>query len=388
MKRAILFVLGIVFFSFSLFAVDVSLVKTDYARGENVVVSVDACVGASTLKITNPAVPADLVYVDQGNDVWQSSYNTNSNAFKGKYTVYVACADGTKSQTQFCVESPGCLGVVPVNDGGNNNPNNGGNDGPAQAGSSSGGSGGGSPRGRCNPQWQCDTYWSQCNADMTQSRNCVDTSRCAPPKLENRSCAPCQESWACSSWNTCEGGMESRSCYDDKDCGTATYKPVEERPCGVDIGGYEPDRYTSQVPPPSQAAPSRVQYSAVQKINTPVPTTTFWDEWGFLILALIALLLLVGLILFLLHLRHSKHPTYNSDELKVWMLKEREAGSTDGEIRQILMEQTGWTKEDVDLAFEELAKGQNSSAHENSSRDAVLGSTGPVVPSEKDSEKK
>ncbi len=350
MRRLILAIFIFAFFSFSVAAVDVSLSATELARGQVLVSTVTSCANIATLQLKNP--DGQLVYVDQGNADWESRYNTNSNGARGKYSLKVLCQDTTSTEKFFCVEAPGCTDVA-IN---NVPPPPPADDGNANAGSPSGNSGGGGRR--CNPKWQCDNYWTQCDVTLQQSRNCFDTTKCAPQKLENRTCAPCQESWACSAWSPCEGGMEGRTCLDDKDCGTATYKPVEERPCGADIGGYEPDRYTSQVPPPSAAAPSRLQYPAVQKVVAPVASVSFWDEWGFLILALLALLLLVGIILYLLHMKNNKHAAYNSDELKIWMLKEKEAGSSEGDIRQILMEQTGWTKEDVDLAFEELAKSQ------------------------------
>ena len=348
MKRILSFVCLFFLFVASALAVDVAVQHDNFGRGDVVIAQVLHCAGASTLKISNPASPPDLVYVDAGNGDWESHYNTNSNAFKGKYTISVKCQDSTKSTAPFCVDSPLCLG--PVIEGDVDVPS----DDSADDSSNSGSGGGGGGVRNCFPKYQCDNYWSVCSSNLVQTKNCVDTSptKCGGSKPQTRACTPCRESWACSGWGECVSGSEARTCSDDLDCGSAAYKPVESRACGsTDVYGPEPARITGQVPPPSA---NSAKYPAVQKATLPAAEESFWDAWGLVILGIVAVLLLVGLVLFLLHRKKGGHAAYNYNELKEWVVKERAAGSKDADIRTILLEQTGWTKEDVELAFADL----------------------------------
>ena len=49
-----------------------------------------------------------------------------------------------------------------------------------------------------------------------------------------------------------------------------------------------------------------------------------------------------------------KKKKYNMGELKDWMLKERQAGESDRDIRKILAEKTQWTKPEIDKVLTEL----------------------------------
>ena len=57
-----------------------------------------------------------------------------------------------------------------------------------------------------------------------------------------------------------------------------------------------------------------------------------------------------------MHYHHKhKHLVYNFDELTEWIGKERAAGTSDEDIRHILINQTGWTDEEVNNAFSGLS---------------------------------
>ena len=46
----------------------------------------------------------------------------------------------------------------------------------------------------------------------------------------------CYESWTCSDWGDCSGGIQTRTCTDNRGCGTTRNKPTESRTCSV--GGH------------------------------------------------------------------------------------------------------------------------------------------------------
>ncbi len=340
MRQTIIFFLFVLLMAVSALAVDVTLPKTDFAHGEMVVSSI-SCAGDAVLRVQNPE--GQLIYVDQGRDDWESSYHTNSDSSKGKYTIRVSCEDATNSDQFFCVDAPGCIAAI------QNNPppppppvdnrNNG--------GSSSGGGGG---RARCKPQWDCDV-WTFCNSTAQQSRPCKDVNNCEKAKTEVRECIPCRESWACSAWSECNNGLQARNCVDDYDCGTGQYKPTLSKRCDDDyVSGPEPARFSSQLPPPRY---SNTGTRAPAPVASSEPT--FWEEYKVFILAGVALLLVAIIMVVFFLLRRKKQVVYNHDELKDWIKQERAAGTSDADIRQILMQQTGWTKEDVERAFSDLS---------------------------------
>ena len=225
------------------------------------------------------------------------------------------------------------------------------------AGSSSSSSGGGSSKGGsgpgCVPQWDCGN-WGLCNNTNQQSRVCNDVGKqCKKPnvKTEVQACAPCPESWICSAWNDCTNGEQMRSCQDERKCGTVASKPVESKGCNEVVPAYVPPQQTYQ-PPPQQYQPP-VAAPVVQKPQE----VSFWDEYKSWILGIpMGLLFVVILVLSVLHFTNrGQQITYNYDELKDWMKKERTAGTSDDDIRLILAQNTGWTKEEVEKMFASLA---------------------------------
>lgn len=45
--------------------------------------------------------------------------------------------------------------------------------------------------------------------------------------------ACCVEEWTCTSWSTCTGGVQTRTCTDNNACGTTANKPPEQQVCGA-----------------------------------------------------------------------------------------------------------------------------------------------------------
>jgi len=223
-------------------------------------------------------------------------------------------------------------------------------------GSSSGGGGGGGGGG-CIPQWSCGN-WGLCNNTKQQSRTCNDIGKqCVnkKPKIENQSCV-CSESWECSAWSGCVMGKNTRMCTDGRKCGTVASKPVESKGCQEVVPEYvPPPQQTYQPPMQQQYQPLQVTPPVVQK-----PEPTVWEKYKEWIVGLPMLLLFITiLIITVLHFT-KKQPqvTFNYDELKDWIKKERDAGTTDMDIELILAQNTGWTKEEVEKIFSEMAAGQ------------------------------
>ncbi|MFH1682282.1 MAG: hypothetical protein ABIA37_00645 [Candidatus Woesearchaeota archaeon] len=205
-------------------------------------------------------------------------------------------------------------------------------------------SGGGGGR-RCTPEWSCG-YFTICGPELIQKRTCYDRALCESPKEENRTCEPCDESWICTAWSNCIGGTQSRSCYEEHNCETAEEKPDESQSC-VETSTY--------VPPPAYTPPV-VEYTPPPVVAAPVSAwTQFWDKWKTWLVLIPSLLILamVGLLLYL-HFHKPKTEVGNMDELKDWVGQELEMGVSKEDIRKTLHENTGWTDEELDMAFKEL----------------------------------
>ena len=83
----------------------------------------------------------------------------------------------------------------------------------------------------CTPIWQCSS-WSSCSGS-TQTRTCTDSNSCGvstDKPSESQSCT-CTPSWDCSSWTTCSSSSQSRTCTDSNSCGVSTDKPSESQSC-------------------------------------------------------------------------------------------------------------------------------------------------------------
>jgi len=202
----------------------------------------------------------------------------------------------------------------------------------------------------CTSQWKC-TDWSYCNNQLKQERVCSDIKGCQKNKAENRTCAKCDESWQCSAWSSCSYNQQTRKCSDEHSCGTVTKKPEETRSCTEVVPVVQPEQQYYQ--PPTQ------EYQQPQQpvVQQPVEVS-FFDKYMTYLLAIpFVLLFVVILVLAVMHFtKRTPQTTFNYNELKDWMKKERAAGSSDDEIRDILAQNTGWKSEEISRMFTELGK--------------------------------
>jgi len=320
MKKFFLFIIVLFLLSFSLVAaVDVSTSKTDYNGGETVTVTISDCTGTSIVRFKNPG--GDTVDIKSGEGSWSASYNTLSDSADGKYTVSATCTDGA-AQNNFCVDAPGCVSQ------------------PASTGGGTAGKGGGA----CTPDWNCNT-WSFCGPTSTQTRSCFDNNNCLPAKEETQPCQPCLESWICSAWAECSAGAQARACYDEHFCETTNLKPALQKGCNAADPIPPPARISNELPPPYVPKTSVVQQSFFSKL---------WDNYEVYIIGLAAAIVLAALIVLGLYYFKPKQVAYNLNELKQWVRKEKEMGTSDADIRQILKQNTGWNDEEIDAAFNSL----------------------------------
>ena len=324
MKRTLLFMVLFLISVSLVAAVEVSTSKNEYGSGETVAVTISDCQGTSIVKFLNPGGMLADIKSGQGN--WQTSYSTLSDSADGKYSVTASCSNGA-AQDNFCVDAPGCLGSAPAEE------------------NETGGGG----QEECISKWDC-SVWSFCGPDKLQKRSCTDRNHCKSNKQETRPCAACQESWVCSLWSECRAGTQSRACYDEHFCETETYQPALQKGCAVMIPpGPEPDRISFQLPPPftgTTQAPKKESFA------------NLWESYGNVIIGiLIAVVLAVLVILGWYHFKPKK-VAYNINELKEWIRKEKQMGTSDGDVREILKHNTGWTDEEIDIGFESLRKPQ------------------------------
>ncbi len=218
-------------------------------------------------------------------------------------------------------------------------------------------SGGGSKSGSgpgCVPEWSCGS-WGACNNTKQQSRKCNDVGKqCKKPnvKIENQSCV-CQESWQCSAWSSCVSGKNTRKCTDERKCGTVLSKPAESKGCAEKVPEYVPQQQTYQ--PPMKPQEQKKIEPVEQK-----PEPTSWEKYKEWIVGIPMLLLFITLLVIAVLHYTKKQPqvTFNYEELKDWIKKERAAGTTDADIEVILAQNTGWTKEEVEKIFAEMKSGQ------------------------------
>src|SRR3989344_1728727 len=316
MKKLFLFI-AIFVLSFSLVsAVQVSTNKVEYNGGQTVTATITECVGTSLVEFKNPS--GTVVDVKAGKDSWSASYNTLSDSANGKYAVEATCTNGV-AQDNFCVDAPGCI--------------------PAELAATTTTAGGGTT---CTSNWSCNE-WSYCGPTLTQTRSCIDLNNCRAAREESQPCQACQESWVCSVWNACSAGSQTRACYDEHFCETTNSKPAIQKGCTEADPFPAPARISAQLPPPYVPPPAVVQQSFFSKV---------WDNYKYYIIGGAAAIVLAALVLLAILIFMPKKIAYNLNELKQWVRKEKEMGTSDSDIREILKQNTGWTDDEISMAFE------------------------------------
>jgi len=233
----------------------------------------------------------------------------------------------------------------------------------AQDQTPSGGSGG-RRTSSCTPQWECGA-WSYCNLGLKQSRTCVDSKSCKPAYVEQQACTKCEESWICSGWSECVSAEQVRACQDEHKCGTTSLKPSLRKACvATYVPGPEPVYVSPTIPAPTYYPASEPEpvTPLVKPVTKPVEPFSFakvWKEYQVIFLGLaIVIVLIIIVIILIAHFAKPKEKAYNVDELKEWIGKERQMGTSDEQVRRILGQNTGWTEEEIARAFNELNMGR------------------------------
>jgi len=273
-------------------AVNVSTDKTEYSSSELVTANIASCLGTSITKFINP--DGNLVDIKSGEGNWSTTYHTASSPVKGKYTASASCSNGL-SQTNFCVNAPGCL----------------------------------IEEEQCSPDWDC-LEWSACGVDKLERRTCIDKNDCELDREESQACtAVCQESWSCSDWSDCSAGSQSRTCNDANFCGTTVYRPTLERTCQEVV-----------VPSTTGTLPE-------------LPSEeSFFQKYGLAIL-IISIIIVLAIMGILVYYFYYLNPKKDLGEVKDWIRKEQEKGVSDDHIQSVLEEQ-GWDEKDINAAFKKL----------------------------------
>jgi hypothetical protein len=93
-------------------AVEIETNKDEYSFDQTVEISVTDCARTSLLLMSN--IYTDLIVVEQGYGSWDTYYNTNSDPYSGTYNIEVKCGDGSSSEVNICVNSPGCSTEVEI----------------------------------------------------------------------------------------------------------------------------------------------------------------------------------------------------------------------------------------------------------------------------------
>jgi hypothetical protein len=213
--------------------------------------------------------------------------------------------------------------------------------GTSSSGSSSSSSSGGGRRAT----YECGT-WGFCRGDLTQERTCVAIRGRGVDRIETQKCELCQESWTCREWSSCTG-TQTRTCIDEHQCGTALYKPAEQRSCNV----LAPPTRSSFTPTtPTYTPPSKP--AQVQKPKSGF--SAMWEDNKTLVIAIPSGVIFVLLVLFvvLFVIKHHKGAS-NLPELTAWIKSGRAKGSTDVQLKASL-QGTTWSDKDIKIAFKKV----------------------------------
>ncbi|PIN73976.1 hypothetical protein COV20_02585 [Candidatus Woesearchaeota archaeon CG10_big_fil_rev_8_21_14_0_10_45_16] len=295
----------------------ISVTQSDgliYVSGTCVAPRVDVALQAG-LGVTT--VWVDQVAADENGD-YSSSFVPPQ---EGSYTVFAACAGDSAASQTFCI-GDGCpADEVPPQDTGTGSNRRSGGGGSIQPGYSQ----------------------TQCNDRVDNDRDGL-TDFPKDPQCESsrdNSEALCAESWICTEWSDCQGGLQYRSCDDVNVCETIFVKPIEQRSCGAADLGPRPGQVRGPYQPP--VGPEEQS-----------PFTNFWNNYKWWLLGILGLLLLAIIIVLILVHAKKKHVVYNYDELKEWIQKEQAMGTSKDDIKEILADETGWDEQEIEKAFSEL----------------------------------
>ena len=315
-------------------ALTITTNKEEYTGNEVVTITPAGCEGNYIILIKTPG--SNVVDVIPGLANQPATYNTQSSAVDGKYTIELSCTNSRK-QKSFCVDSPGCLREQepPPSSGGH----------------------------QCIPSWTCGS-WSFCNASLQQSKTCIETRCNRDSKVEVRSCVECAESWVCDGWSVCAAGKQTRTCTDEHHCGTITSKPVLQQSCQMPVTKQPYTQTGQQQQTQTQKPQTQVkqQQTQVQQPTQKFSMKKIWTDYKPYVIAVPSLLIFINLLIFfVLHARKkktSKAMTYDPIELENWVEAERAEGTSDDDIVEILAGHIGWSKEQVLKSFSHVFPGK------------------------------
>lgn len=318
MRKLIFFIILIFLLIPLASALKVTTDKDSYSINEEIKIQVSDCNARSFVTVLNSR--NNLVYMDLGERVWATTYHTSSDSSTGEYVIKATCGSNEIQK----IIGVGITYTPVVNN-------------VQEVASSQGSSGGGG----CYPEWSCDS-WSFCNATLEQSRKCIDLRGCRSPKIMVQECSECIEYWICGLWTECSNGIQTRTCVDEHACRTTKLKPALQRNCNEPVSGPAPVSINQNF-----------GYQAPITQQPTLPEKTFFEKFSKWIIGLtLGIFLIIITIVLVIHFFVAKHKVaYNLSDLKEWILKEKEMGTTDEGIKEILEENTGWTKEEIDDAF-------------------------------------
>ncbi|MBI2102215.1 hypothetical protein HYT55_00105 [Candidatus Woesearchaeota archaeon] len=142
----------------------------------------------------------------------------------------------------------------------------------------------------------------------------------------------CEESWACGEWSGCSGGFQVRDCFDDNQCGTFALQPETSKSCYV---------ASSQQPTPQKPFFPQVTQAV----------SSFWDDYMYWVIGVPLGILLLILLFVLLRALFRKKLVYDEAEIKAWAKKERMAGTSLEDVKEIVHQYTHWDKNKIEMMF-------------------------------------
>lgn len=211
---------------------------------------------------------------------------------------------------------------------------------PAAASGGSGGSGGG-------VAWDCPPQWSACQ-NGKQQRLCKDRFRSGVNRTETRACvsAPAPPKLA-----------EVQKPAVQQPAPPAPAQKPAAAPAAKQV--QQPQPVKAPVVQKPAVAPSLFSKAKVAWIKYGQGT---WQKYKVYVVAVPSALLVIITLLLLLH--HFKKPkvVFNTEELKQWIKAEKAMGTADEHIQQILAQNTGWRKEEIDKAMQEAMGGSTGAS--------------------------
>ncbi|MBT4650996.1 hypothetical protein HOC13_00555 [Candidatus Woesearchaeota archaeon] len=283
--------------------------KPDYSSGDLVTATVTGCGEGSITFVRFINSGGILVDLHQGTITegkFSATYDTDSDPSEGTYNVKATCTGSDEEVTKnFCVDTT-CTKA----------------DTPADTGTTGGTGGGTSKKYQCNDKIDND---KDGKIDFPNDPGCTSKN-----DNEEKDSLVCKESWVCTEWTDCKNEKQTRTCADEKKCGTTIIKPGTSITCKTD----------KVIPPPQQTKKPSLQQ----------------PEGGFpwiITILIVSIVIIAGALLYFLVIR--KRPPHDTvySPVRNYMRNAQKEGYTRQEIEQSLLNK-GWKKEVVDQQFQQI----------------------------------